>query len=314
MGKMPTKTIKYLNICRSFPLVIRPIYPLMVSLLLATSLAVNASPPSSFSSAKRIAEQQVYHDQTESFYCGCTFDFESGPNLESCGYEIRKQPNRASRIEWEHVMPAYDFGRQRQCWQEGGRDTCQRTDEVFRSAAADLHNLVPAIGEVNGDRSNMRFGMLNTPVHEYGACQVAVSFQERSFQPPPHRMGDIARIYWYMRDTYGIEISRQQQQLFTAWDRMDAIDDWERERNRRIAAIQGTGNAYVEAISDGVQYVSQEDEPIFQPNISSVFSCDLRKTCGQMTSCEEARFHLQQCGNGRLDGDSDGMPCESICR
>lgn len=289
-------------------------YTTAIIVLLFPSFQVNASPPPSFSSAKRIAEQQVYHDQTESFYCGCTFDFESGPNLDSCGYEIRKQPNRASRIEWEHVMPAYDFGRQRQCWQEDGRDNCRRTDEVFRRAEADLHNLVPAIGEVNGDRSNMRFAMVNNPVHEYGACQVTVSFQERSFQPPPHRMGDIARIYWYMRDTYDISISRQQQQLFEAWNRMDAIDDWERERNSRIAAIQGTGNAHVEATSDGVQHVSRAAEPIFQPNTSSAFSCELRKTCGQMTSCEEARFHLQQCGNGRLDGDSDGVPCESICR
>ncbi|MCM2317822.1 MAG: excalibur calcium-binding domain-containing protein [Pseudomonas sp.] len=33
-----------------------------------------------------------------------------------------------------------------------------------------------------------------------------------------------------------------------------------------------------------------------------------------MSSCEEARFHLQQCGNSRLDGNSDGVPCESLCR
>nr|WP_279629858.1 endonuclease [Halomonas andesensis] len=283
-------------------------------ILLVISFVANAAPPSSFSSAKRVAEQQVYYDQTESFYCGCTFDFDTGPTLNSCGYEIRKQPNRANRIEWEHVMPAYDIGRQRQCWQEGGRDNCRRTDEVFRRAEADLHNLVPAIGEVNGDRSNMRFAMVNNPVHEYGACQVAVSFQERSFQPPPHRIGDIARIYWYMRDTYDISISRQQQQLFEAWDRIDAVDDWERERNRRIAAVQGTSNSYVESISAEVEIVDHVAEPIFQSKTSSVYSCDMRKTCGQMASCEEARFHLQQCGNGRLDGDADGVPCESICR
>lgn len=95
---------------------------------------------------------------------------------------------------------------------------------------------------------------------------------------------------------------------------MDAIDDWERERNRRIAAIQGTGNAHVEAISDGELQGSLAAEPIFQPNIFSAFSFVSRKTCGQMSSCEEARFHLQQCGNRRLDGDSYGVPCESICR
>lgn len=82
------------------------LYAAAISILLIASFYVSASPPSSFNSAKRIAEQKIYHDQTQSFYCDCAFDFESGPNLESCGYEIRKQANRANRIEWEHVMPA----------------------------------------------------------------------------------------------------------------------------------------------------------------------------------------------------------------
>jgi hypothetical protein len=33
-----------------------------------------------------------------------------------------------------------------------------------------------------------------------------------------------------------------------------------------------------------------------------------------MTSCEEARFYLEQCGAKRLDRDHDGIPCETICR
>lgn len=47
---------------------------------------------------------------------------------------------------------------------------------------------------------------------------------------------------------------------------------------------------------------------------SSGFSCDTRKTCGQMSSCAEAQFHLKQCGNVRLDRNNDGVPCESLCR
>ncbi|MDG4550760.1 MAG: thermonuclease family protein [Candidatus Contendobacter sp.] len=37
-------------------------------------------------------------------------------------------------------------------------------------------------------------------------------------------------------------------------------------------------------------------------------------SCGQMASCEEARFYLTQCGLSRLDGDGDGRPCNSLCR
>jgi hypothetical protein len=33
-----------------------------------------------------------------------------------------------------------------------------------------------------------------------------------------------------------------------------------------------------------------------------------------MTSCEEARHYLKDCGLKRLDGDGDGVPCNSLCR
>jgi hypothetical protein len=33
-----------------------------------------------------------------------------------------------------------------------------------------------------------------------------------------------------------------------------------------------------------------------------------------MSSCDEAYFHFESCGLSRLDGDSDGVPCETLCR
>ncbi len=44
------------------------------------------------------------------------------------------------------------------------------------------------------------------------------------------------------------------------------------------------------------------------------FSCSTLKSCGQMSGCAEARYQLRQCGNPRIDGDGDGIPCEAICR
>lgn len=41
-------------------------------------------------------------------------------------------------------------------------------------------------------------------------------------------------------------------------------------------------------------------------------SCE-RKTCGQISTCQEAYHQLNVCGNRRLDRDNDGVPCESIC-
>jgi endonuclease YncB( thermonuclease family) len=41
--------------------------------------------------------------------------------------------------------------------------------------------------------------------------------------------------------------------------------------------------------------------------------CGTKRYCGEMNSCREAVYYLNQCGVYRLDGDGDGVPCESIC-
>ena len=43
-------------------------------------------------------------------------------------------------------------------------------------------------------------------------------------------------------------------------------------------------------------------------------SCGPKRYCDQMNSCGEARFYLRDCAVGSLDGDGDGIPCESLCR
>lgn len=39
-----------------------------------------------------------------------------------------------------------------------------------------------------------------------------------------------------------------------------------------------------------------------------------KRTCGQIASCDEAMQYVQQCGSSGIDGDGDGVPCESLCR
>ncbi|RYY78347.1 MAG: cold-shock protein [Moraxellaceae bacterium] len=41
------------------------------------------------------------------------------------------------------------------------------------------------------------------------------------------------------------------------------------------------------------------------------FSCDGREHCGQMRSYEEAVYFIKNCPNTKMDGDGDGIPCES---
>ena len=40
------------------------------------------------------------------------------------------------------------------------------------------------------------------------------------------------------------------------------------------------------------------------------FQCKGKTHCGEMTSCEEAKFYLNNCSGSISDGDGDGIPCE----
>ncbi len=76
----------------------------------AASVKVNADAPGSFTAGAKSAGRVKRRRRPE-----------------SCGYKVRKNENRARRIEWEHVVPARQFGHQRQCWQDGGRKTALKT-------------------------------------------------------------------------------------------------------------------------------------------------------------------------------------------
>jgi hypothetical protein len=41
------------------------------------------------------------------------------------------------------------------------------------------------------------------------------------------------------------------------------------------------------------------------------FRCEGKTHCSQMISCEEATFYLRSCPGTQMDGDNDGIPCES---
>ncbi|MDS4059333.1 MAG: endonuclease [Candidatus Contendobacter sp.] len=311
--------------------------------------------PGTFTAAKKALYDQVYADHRVTFYCGCRYDADRRIDLASCGLESLADKPRAQRIEAEHIFPAAQFGNFRPCWRSpqdfpacaksdgktlSGRACCQAVDPVFNAAHNDLFNLVPAVGEVNGKRSDFNWGMIPGEKREFGTCNFEVDSSIRRVEPPENIMGDIARTMFYMADTYGFTLSRQDQQLFTAWSRQDPPDAWEIERARRIKAIQGRGNRFVEdyAALFGKTAAATPASPPAEPVPAAPapaapapvapspaptapvtanqpgWACGAKTSCGQMTSCEEARFHLTQCGLKSLDRDGDGVPCASLCR
>ncbi len=100
----------------------------------------------------------------------------------------------------------------------------------FRYMESDLYNLVPAVGEINGLRSNYSFAMIPGEKRAFGKCDMEI--EGRKAEPPPGKRGDIARTYFYMGWAYpghGI-ISKKNRKLFEAWDKGDPVDEWECER------------------------------------------------------------------------------------
>lgn len=202
-------------------------------------------------------------------YCGCRFFPEPGRglrvDLDACGYTPARDPERARRIEWEHAVPASVFGRTFVEWREGsdacvdkkgkrykGRK-CARRSAEFARMEGDLHNLFPVVGEVNALRSDLPIGILDPPERKrpssgtfrFGACESAI--EGGVFQPRREVRGDLARAYRYMDAAYPERhiLDPEHRALFAKWDAEDPPDAWERERNARIAEIQGNANPFI---------------------------------------------------------------------
>lgn len=56
---------------------------------------------------------------------------------------------------------------------------------------------------------------------------------------------------------------------------------------------------------------SEPESEVVSNNSGNKFNCDGRIHCSQMTSCEEAKFFINNCPNTKMDGDNDGIPCET---
>ncbi|HWB81642.1 MAG TPA: endonuclease [Nannocystaceae bacterium] len=205
--------------------------------------------PASLDDAEAAAAQ-VYADHRVTFYCGCSYTTDMRNIRQSCGYRTRADDTLAHQITWTHVVPARAFGAHRACWTTeackrddgssfGGIECCRQRDPVFSRMETDLHNLVPEIAEVDKDRSDYALGTVKGDARMYGACDIEVDGQAGVFEPPDKLRGDIARIYFYMRDTYGeeLKVTPDQWTLLQQWSTEDPLDEWETKRAEKIAAV-----------------------------------------------------------------------------
>lgn len=218
----------------------------------ATLLAQNTT-ITSFSKSKKLL-QSIYAARPVTFYCGCSFQGKQ-PDWSGCGFKPYKDSKRAARIEWEHVVPASVFGRAFTNWTAGhpdcvnsagkpykGRRCAQKTAPLYRLMQADMYNLQPAIGEVNGLRSNYPMTLISGETRIFGVCDVEIEYNR--IEPAAAIRGDIARTYFYMETAYPDfpVIADGERKMFRQWDADDPVDAWECRRAELIADIQGNAN------------------------------------------------------------------------
>lgn len=219
------------------------------------ALAAYFMPAHAFGQARNFAESKktlkkkldLYDNKT--LYCGCDVTAKS-VSLGSCGYKIQSDAKRANRMEFEHVVPAHAFGQSFLEWRVGtpecakkgkgfkGRK-CAATNAEFAKMEADVYNLFPEIGELNGLRSNYSMAELPGAPKRFGKC--LVKLEDGKFEPSNEAKGVVARTYLHMESKYpgrGI-VSNKNRKLFEAWDKMYPVSKLECARWKALKPIAG---------------------------------------------------------------------------
>ena len=210
----------------------------------------------SFNKAKKFLTHQVVKDRRITLYCQAEFE-KDGKLLLPEGFQTPAHEKRLHKIEWEHVVPTENFGKNLIEWRKGsprcvdskgrlfkGRKCAEKVNFDFRYMQSDMHNLFPSIGSVNAVRGNKNYALLPGVRSSFGSC--LAKLDGNRFEPPVKSRGPIARAYLYMDWAYPLfSMSRQQKQLMQAWDKQYPPEKWECVRASRIAKIQGNENPFV---------------------------------------------------------------------
>lgn len=210
----------------------------------------------SFSKAKKILERNIYNNHRSTLYCRAVFDSNKKVILPE-GFTTTKYIKRSKKIEWEHVVPAENFGRTFSEWRDGhslcinskgkafkGRKCAEKVNSEYRYMQSDMFNLYPAIGAVNALRSNYNFTILSAVKSDFGSCDMKIDNSKA--EPPEVSRGQIARTYLYMEAAYKrYNMSKSQRKLMSAWDKMHPVTTWECTRAKKISMFQKSDNIVV---------------------------------------------------------------------
>ena len=236
---------------------VRTAAALMAATFALGALAAGNTTNEDFRDSKKMLERKVYFDHRVTLYCGYAFDKQKNVSLPA-GFVAPQHKERAGRVEWEHVVPAENFGRAFKEWREGdgrctneeghfykGRRCAEKMSAEYRLMQADMYNLFPAVGAVNAIRSNYNYELLPGVPNTFGTCEMKID--GRRAEPPERSRGEIARAMLYMEGAYApvFRMSDRQRRLAQNWNEQHPVVQWECTRAARIEKLQGNVNPVV---------------------------------------------------------------------
>ena len=178
----------------------------------------------------------------------------SGPKLYACGgttlycglpFAAGEKSVDGRDLTIEHAYPADWIATHLGC---ENRKSCKV--EAYGRAAADLHNLWPAITNINSSRQDQSLGEIpgeqQRRFQDYCPDYERTKGPEAIIEPRDAVKGDMARSILYMLEQLPVAgPANLQRDMLLRWHEQDPPDDTERWRNFVIEGLQGTANPYI---------------------------------------------------------------------
>ena len=165
---------------------------------------------------------------------------------------------RAHKLEWEHTMPAEQFGADLTCWHSklctsangkkySGRKCCEKTSEEFNKREAELYNLWPSVGLVNQYRSNYHYTQFSNKnqSNSFFGCPFSINSSLRQVEPRNEVKGIVARANLFMSEHYSIKLSDAQRRLFKEWSNKYPPSDYEISWSNQVKTIETYNNPFI---------------------------------------------------------------------
>jgi deoxyribonuclease-1 len=180
----------------------------------------------SYRAARDVFWHQLYPHGAWTLYCG---KYMHGPDIA---------------VEVDHIYPVDWMVTAAGCHT---RSQCQASNERFNRMEADLHNMYAALAIIESARPKRAFGMVSGEDHlVQPSCDFEHDLLRHLSEPRPLARGNLARAIFYMHAEYNLPIPPDMLMLLKRWNREDPPSQHERMRNRRIEAIQGTRNRFID--------------------------------------------------------------------